>query len=517
MSSIKKSESTGVQLSMTDSSSGEARPDGGLGSVHQLRQNRSLISVLGMVLTITAVPWGLGGPLIQGIYGGGQLTMFVGVVVAVLLQSTVAVSLAELASRYPTSAGVYYWSYRLMEQRRYQNAMAYFTGWVWLIGNWTIALSVNFGYASLIAATVSTYNPNWIASDQEILYLFFGICVLIALLCATADRVLPLIDTAAAIWNIVTIIAILLALSITAKSGRHSASYGLGHYDGSISGWGNGFSFFIGLLPPCYCLSAIGMVVSMAEECSRPEVELPRSITLCMPIGGVAMLLFTLPICFTLPALESILDAPYGQGLPYVLANVTGSKPLALAILIMVILVTLFCSMSITTAASRCTWALARDGMLPFSGLWSRTVFSQPLYALALVTVLQMLLGCINLGSTSAFTAFASVGVMALALAYLIPIGISLALGRNEVSQAKWTAGKRIGIACNVIAVLWISFQLVLFSMPTVLPVTPVSMNYSSVVLAGFFFMCAVYYGLWGRKSKLTPSYLNHSQKLTRV
>lgn len=28
--------------------------------------------------------------------------------------------------------------------------LAYITGWIWLIGNWTITLSVNFGMAALI-------------------------------------------------------------------------------------------------------------------------------------------------------------------------------------------------------------------------------------------------------------------------------------------------------------------------------------------------------------------------------
>ncbi len=60
-----------------------------------------------------------------------------------------------------------------------------------------------------------------------------------------------------------------------------------------------------------------------------------------------------------------------------------------------------------------------------------------PVNSLALVTVVQMLLGLINLGSSSAFTAFVSVGVQALALAYGIPIGISLFCGRKEVNKAR--------------------------------------------------------------------------------
>lgn len=98
-----------------------------------------------------------------------------------------------------------------------------------------------------------------------------------------------------------------------------------------------------------------------------------------------------------------------------------------------------------------------------------------------------MLLGLINLGSTSAFTAFVSVGVQALALAYSIPIAISLFCKRSEVNRARWNIGPFFGTIVNVIALLWIGFELVLFSMPTVrVPLTAASMNYASVLLMGF-------------------------------
>lgn len=120
--------------------------------------------------------------------------------------------------------------------------------------------------------------------------------------------------------------------------------------------------------------------------------------------------------------------------------------------------------------------------------------------ALILVTIVQMLLGLINLGSTSAFTAFVSVGVQALALAYSVPIAVSLLTKREQVLKARWNLGNIIGPIVNVIALVWIAFELVLFSMPTALPVTAVSMNYASVVLVGFGAIAAVWYGVHSRK-----------------
>lgn len=62
-----------------------------------------------------------------------------------------------------------------------------------------------------------------------------------------------------------------------------------------------------------------------------------------------------------------------------------------------------------------------------------------------------MLLGLINLGSSSAFLAFVSVGVIALAVSYGIPISISFVHRRRDVNYARWTMGKTLGWTVNSI------------------------------------------------------------------
>lgn len=422
-----------------------------------------------------------------------------------MLDECVAVSLGELASRYPTSAGPCYWSFQIAERGKIP--LSFITGWTWLIGNWTITLSVNFGFAVLLAAAISIYDEDFIATPWQLLLIFYAVCIVTLLCCAFGNRFLPLVDTACAAFTAVTIVVTLIALSVKADVGRHSASYALGHYDASFSGWG-GFTFFIGLLPAAYTFSAIGMISSMAEECADPAVRVPNAISLCIPVGGIAGLFFILPICFTLPDMGDIVTkAPYGQALPYIFHIVMGTPGGGVALTALVLIITLFCSISITVATSRCTWAFARDNAIPLASVWARVshTFDAPIWALILTTVVQMLLGIINLGSSSAFTAFISVGVIALAASYAIPIAISMLHGRKEVASARWNAGK-FGWIVNIVAVVWICFEIVLFSMPTTLPVTEVSMNYASVVWVGFGVFAAGYYMLYARKGKQTTS-----------
>ncbi|KAJ5517383.1 hypothetical protein N7527_008943 [Penicillium freii] len=451
-----------------------------LGYKQELRRNRSVLTLLFQTLAIAAIPYGEGSALLSAIYGGGPLSIFIGWIVVCVLDQCIAFSLAELASRYPTSAGPYYWTFQI--SRGNKTTLSFINAWIWLIGNWTITLSVNFGFASMLSATVSIYHPDWAASSWQLLLIFYAVCLTSLAICIFANKHLPLVDTLCASWTLLTIIIILISLSIKADTGRHSPSYTLSHYDQSFAGW--------------------GMITSIAEECADPAVKVPRAIALSVPVGGTAGLFFIIPICATLPPLQDIINAPAGQALPYILARVMGSPAGGLGLISLVLVITVFCSISITVAASRATWAVARDDAVPLAKVWARVDkrWGVPVWALVLLTGIQMLLGLINLGSSSAFTAFVSVGVIALAAAYAIPIFLSLWHGREEVAKAPWTCGWIFGRFVNVVALAWIAFELVLFSMPTALPVTAVSMNYASVVFVGFMAISGVWHVVYARK-----------------
>ena len=192
----------------------------------------------------------------------------------------------------------YSWSFQLLPEGKTRRIFCFITGWVWLIGNLTICLSVNFGTASLIAGTATIYHPDWAATDWQLLLLFYAICIGTFLVVAFGNRILPHLDSIASVWNGVTILIVFLGLSIAAKAGRHSVSEALAGYDKSFSGWGN-FTFFIGLLPAAYTFAAIGMITSMAEEVADPSRDVPMALLWVVPIAGVAGLFFILPICFT--------------------------------------------------------------------------------------------------------------------------------------------------------------------------------------------------------------------------
>lgn len=451
-----------------------------------LLRNRSLYTLLFQSLAIAAVPYGEGSPLISAIYGGGQLSIFLGWIVVCLLYQCVAMSIAEMASRYPTSAGPSYWAHQLAQSN--SNVASYATGWFWLVGCISGTLSVNFGFASLVSACITLYHPTFTATSWQLLMIFYTITMSTFVVCCFLNRFLPYVDTFCAGFTAVTIVVCLIALSVKADVGRHSAADALGAYTTTLSGYG-GFTWFTGLLPVAYTFSAVGMITSMAEETKDANVKLPKAVSLAVPIAGIAGLFFILPICATLPPLQDIIDHNTGgQALPYIFSQVMGSPGGGVALTALVLIIACFNSISISVATSRTTWAFARAEAVPGSRFLATVhpSLGVPVYSLALLTLVQLLLGIINIGSSSAFTAFAAVGVVAHSLAYAIPITISMMNHRIEVDKAPWKLSPAVGWTVNVVALAWSIFQTVLFCMPTSLPVTAVSMNYASVVLVGF-------------------------------
>ncbi|KAG7087805.1 hypothetical protein E1B28_013746 [Marasmius oreades] len=238
----------------------------------------------------------------------------------------------------------------------------------------------------------------------------------------------------------------------------------------------------------------------MAEEVHNPTVNLPRAIVWQVPIGMVTGVVFMLPIVFTLPDIPTLIAVPGGQPTGVMFTMIMGSRGGGFGMWFIVFVIGIFCGISICCAASRATWAFARDKALPFHEFFAGVSPKNgvPLNAYLLSILIQLLLGLIYLGSPTAFNAFVGVAVMCLGASNAMPIVISLGNRRKNVRDSSFALGK-LGLPVNLIAVVWIVFEIVLFSMPAVVPVTPATMNYASVVFVGFGVFSGVWYMISGK------------------
>ncbi|KAH8158057.1 hypothetical protein CIB48_g10182 [Xylaria polymorpha] len=467
-----------------------------LGYTPELLRTRSTFQVAFMSFVLASVPYGLATTLYYPLVCGGPVDIIWGWVGVSLVIICVASSLGEITSVYPTAGGVYYQAFMLAPES-YRRLAAWICGWLYVVGNVTITLSVNFATALFLVGCVNVFQtPDGKdvlkGSAYQVFLIFLGITLLCNLVCSLCNKWLPILDTFAIFWTFIGVIAILITVLVVAKNGRHSGSYVFTHFEVN-SGWTPGWSFFVGLLHAAYATSSTGMIISMCEEVRAPATQVPKAMVLTILFNLAAGLLTLIPLVFVLPDIQELILL--AQPVPAIVKSAVGNSGGAFALLIPILVLGIICGIGCTTATSRCIYAFSRDGAIPGSKLWKivHPKLDVPVNAMMLSMVVQIALGLIYFGSSAAFNAFSGVGVIALTAAYSAPIIVSMIEGRKTVATGPFYLA-------------WTALVIPLFSMPTTVPVTdPGLANYAPVVFVGFTLISLGWYIAWGRKNYVGP------------
>lgn len=455
-----------------------------------------------------AAPFGLSTTITITLTDGQAVSVLWGWVTVTLISIGIAASLAEICAVYPTAGGVYYWS-AMLSPPRWAPLMSFIDGWLTLVGNWTVTLSINFSGAQLILSAVEVWKgQGWTASPWLTVVVFWGVMVVAVMINVFGKRALDGFNKACIYWTAASVVVIMVTLLVMADDDtRRNARFVFGHFDASGSGWPSGWAFFVGLLQAAYTLTGYGMVAAMCEEVQNPEREVPKAIVLSVVAAGLTGLCYLIPILFVLPPVQTLLEDPSGQPIGLLFKLVTGSAGGGFGLLVLILGILLFAGTGALTASSRCTYAFARDGAIPGFRIWRRVhpSLDVPLNAILLSASIDCLLGLIYFGSSAAFNSFTGVATICLSTSYGLPILISMLRGRRAVRDSSFSLGRRCGFLINCITVCWICLAVVLFCMPTSIPVTPDSMNYASVVFAGFASVSVIWYLVYARKHFTGP------------
>src|SRR4051812_43012129 len=133
------------------------------------------------------------------------------------------------------------------------------------------------------------------------------------------------------------------------------------------------------------------MVAAMCEEVQNPEREVPKAIVLSVAAAAVTGVVYLVPLLFVLPSIKTLLNVANGQPIGLLFKIVTGSAGGGFGLLFLILGILFFAGIGALTAASRCTYAFARDGAIPGSRLWGSVNkrLNIPLWGLVLSTVVD--------------------------------------------------------------------------------------------------------------------------------
>lgn len=119
----------------------------------------------------------------------------------------------------------------------------------------------------------------------------------------------------------------------------------------------------LGQLDPYW--SVYLLLYRMCEETQKPATQVPKAMVGTIVLNTVMGIVFLVPLVFVLPDQAMLAALASGQPVPTIIKSAIGSSGGAFALFIPLIVLGLICGTGCTTAASRCTWAFARDGAIP--------------------------------------------------------------------------------------------------------------------------------------------------------
>ncbi|KAL8853743.1 MAG: hypothetical protein Q9221_001386 [Calogaya cf. arnoldii] len=259
-------------------------------------------------------------------------------------------------------------------------------------------------------------------------------------------------------------------------------------------GWQNqtgysssGFAFLAGMLNGAYSVGTPDLVIHLAEEVPHPSRNIPKAILVQFVFGFFSGLFYLIAILYGITSLDDVLASPYLFPLAEIYRQASGSKAGSVGLLFLAFMPTFLSSIGCCVTASRVFWTLARDRATPCSRFFSHVNQSthNPFRAIVFSGVFVTVLGCIYVGSKTAFAAFVGSYVILSTLSYVAAILPHLLSGRKNVVPGWFWMKGMTGFIVNGIACAYIIVFIVIFYFPFSLPTDAAHMNYASLITGG--------------------------------
>ena len=224
-------------------------------------------------------------------------------------------------------------------------------------------------------------------------------------------------------------------------------------------------------------------------------------------IGFGTTFFYVISIFYGITDLDTVLEQSTRYfPLAPIYRQATGSPGGTLGLLVLSFLPLLIACIGLYLTASRTFWTLARDNATPFSHFFSQVSprYRNPANAILLCAVLCTLLGCIYVGSKTAFAAFVGSFVVLTTLSYLTAILPLLLHKRANITPGWFFMRGATGFVVNGISVAYIVVFIVIFCFPFALPTDPSLMNYNSLITGGLTLFVAAFW-FWRREDYVGP------------
>jgi amino acid transporter len=455
-----------------------------LGYVQQLRRGMGAFGSFALSFSVISILTGAVSLYGYGLALGGPIEMTVGWPLVTLMTLPVALSLAELASAYPTAGALYHWASILGGPR-----VGWFTAWLNLVGQVAVIAGVDYAFADFLRPALGLADTH-----ANLLLLYAAVLFSHGILNHVGIRVVTVLNELSAWYHLVGTAALVGVLAWLAP--LQPAAFLLRRYVGSAP---NGaiypfaYAALVGLLQAQWTFTGYDASAHAAEETVRAHEAAPRGIVNSVLVSGVAGFVMLVAITLAIRDLPAAAAAP--NAFTYVIERALGGR-LGGAMVWMVIGAMWFCGLSSVTSNSRMLFAFARDRGLPGASLLAQVSdrFRTPAWAVWACVATAFLLAIWS----QAYSVIVSISTIGLYAAYGLPILMALRARKGPGHRrGPWNLG-RFSTAINVAALAWIAVITVLFMLPP--------NERTGTTFAGLLLLLSIYYAAWARHGFRGPA-----------
>ncbi len=408
-----------------------------MGGFQSFALSFSIISILTGAVTLYG----------HGLRFGGPLVMSIGWPVVAIFTMFVALSLAELASAFPTAGALYHWSSLLGGP-----GLGFFTAWLNTLGQFAITAAIDYGLAEFLAPLLGLAPVR-----SNVLMLFAALLLSHGILNHLGVRAVALLNTVSAWYHLAGVVLLIGCLAWLAPM----QPVGFLFTPFTQEPYPLHYAFLIALLQPAWTFTGYDASAHASEETVDPSRNGPKGIILSVAVSAIAGWALLAAVTLAIPDLKATASA--ANPFLYVLSQSMGAVGSALAWV--VIGAMWFCGLASVTSNSRMLFAFARDGGLPFSVQLASVSarFKSPHIAVWTSVAMALLVAL----WADAYSVMAALSTVALYLSYALPIGAGLLAKRRGLwkEMGPWNLG-RWGTLVNVVALVWVAAMTVLMSLP---------------------------------------------------
>ena len=401
-----------------------------VGDLHQFGYVQSLRRTLGpygsfaiafsMISITTAIFFLL--PSLFGTAGAAGVWLWIPCAAGVFL---IVLVYAHLAARIPITGFAYQWNSRLINPH-----YGWFTGYTALLAFMAGTAATSVALATVFAGDI------WKAPTHGDIVLFATVAMAVAgLINIISIRAVSAVNNTGVFFEITGSVGAAALLFFGAIFFfHHDAGFHILVSTQRTSGGALWYGFVLAALLPLYCFIGWEGAADLAEETNDPRSVTPFAMIRANYVSVAASLFMIIGFLIAIPhGMTALLGQPKNP-LIYIFQNHFGAVPAA--ILQVVVFIAIFsCVLANMVVATRLTFALSRDKMLPASGILGRVndTTHTPIASIVLVAAVGIGINQLSAGIAANVVSICSVAYYFI---YLLTVGGAIYAYRKRLMPA---------------------------------------------------------------------------------